>query len=390
MSEGKIKVLHAITRLDRGGSAENTLLTVAEANTDRYQVALVTGPSKGERSPTEAIARKRGVHFADAPHLVRNVNLLADLLAVWELWRLMRQGNYDIVHTHTSKAGLVGRLAARFAGVPIVIHTPHGHVFYGYFGPVVTQIFVWLERWAAGFSQRIISLTAKGAQDHIDFGIAAREKFAVIHSGIDFSSFDQAGLQPEAVRGELGIPLDGIVIGTLGRLTEIKGQDDLVEAFVTVRKLVDNPWLLLVGDGEEREMLLAQAERLGVADRLILAGWRQDIYAVLGAMDIFALPSHNEGMGKALVEAMYAGLPCVATRVGGVPELVSDDVGLLVEASSPPALAEALCQLARDPERRRRMGEAGRLRAADYSVEQMVIKIEALYEEVLAEKGIDR
>ena len=131
MSGDKIKVLHAITRLDRGGSAENTLLTVALANRDRYQVALVTGPTAGERSPTEALARDRGVEIADAPHLVRDVSPLADLRAVWELWRLIRLGQYDIVHTHNSKGGLVGRIAARLAGVPIVIHTPHGHVFYG-------------------------------------------------------------------------------------------------------------------------------------------------------------------------------------------------------------------------------------------------------------------
>lgn len=388
MSAEKIKVLHAITRLDLGGSAENTLLTVAEANTSRYQPALVTGPTVGARSPTEAIARERGVHFAAAPHLVRNVNPLADLRAVWELWRLIRKGNYDIVHTHTSKAGLVGRLAARLARVPVVIHTPHGHVFYGYFGPVITRIFVWLERWAAGFSDRVISLTAKGAQDHVDFGVAAREKFAVIHSGIDFSSYHASETSREAVRRELGIPADGLVIGTLGRLTAIKGQDDLVAAFAAVG--IDNAWLLLVGDGEERDALLVQARRLGVEDRLVLAGWRQDIYAVLGAMDIFALPSLNEGMGKALVEAMYAGLPCVATRVGGVPELLSDGVGLLVAASAPQELAVALRQLATDPEARRRMGEAGRHRALAYGVEQMVAKIEALYEEVLAEKDLGR
>jgi glycosyltransferase involved in cell wall biosynthesis len=390
MSGKKIKVLHAITRLDRGGSAENTLLTVSQANMDRYEVSLVTGPTEDERSSTEILARARGVHMAAAPHLVRNVSPFADLRAVWELWRLMRQGRFHIVHTHTSKAGLLGRLAARLAGVPIVIHTPHGHVFYGYFGPVVTRLFVWLERWAAGFSQRVISLTEKGAQDHVDFAIAAREKFAVIHSGINFPSFDPDGPSPQAVRAELGIPAEGMVFGTLGRLTAIKGQEDLIEAFAVVRERVDNAWLLLVGDGEEREALIAQAARLGVMDRMVLAGWRQDVYAVLAAMDIFALPSLNEGMGKALVEAMYARLPCVATRVGGVAELLADDVGLLVDASSPRELGAALSQLAGDAERRQQMGEAGRRRAADYSVEKMVAKIEALYEEVLAEKGLGR
>ena len=119
------------------------------------------------------------------------------------------------MHTHTSKAGLLGRVAARLAGVPIVIHTPHGHVFYGYFGPALTRLFVWLERWAAGFSQRVISLTEKGAQDHVDFAIAVREKFAVIRSGIDFSPFHQDGPSPQAVRAELGLLAEGMVVGNL-------------------------------------------------------------------------------------------------------------------------------------------------------------------------------
>lgn len=211
----------------------------------------------------------------------------------------------------------------------------------------------------------------------------------MIHSGIDFSPAREPGPDREAIRAELGINPNGLVIGTLGRLTAIKAQGDLVEAFAALRAQCENAWLLLVGDGEERQHLLAKARELGMQDRLVLPGWRQDIYAALGAMDIFALPSLNEGMGKALVEAMYAGLPCVATRVGGVPELVGDsEVGLLVEPSSPGELGRALIELAGDPERRRQMGEAGRRRAPEYGVEQMVIKIEALYEEVLAEKGL--
>ena len=169
-------------------------------------------------------------------------------------------------------------------------------------------------------------------------------------------------------------------------MTAIKGQGDLVEAFAQVE--TENALLLLVGDGEEREALLMRARELGLSERMVMAGWRSDIYAVLGAMDIFALPSLNEGMGKALVEAMYAGLPCVATRVGGVPELLADGVGVLVEARAPAELGAALAALAADPQARKDMAAAGRARAPAYGVEQMVAKIEALYEEVLAEKGL--
>jgi glycosyltransferase involved in cell wall biosynthesis len=384
-----VRVLHVITRLDRGGSAENTLLTVAGANRARFAVELATGPTQGPRSPTEARALQAGVKIIDIPHLVRAIRPFSDARALWQLYRAMRSGHYDIVHTHTSKAGLLGRLAARLARVPLVIHTPHGHVFYGYYGPFISGVFVRLERWAAAFFDCIIALTEKGAEDHIELGVAAREKFVVIHSGIEFPACQVLGIGRERLRAEWGIGADAFVIGTLGRLTAIKGQSDLIEAFALLRADIDQAYLLLIGDGEEREALGALADKLGVGARVVFAGWRTDIYAALAAMDLFALPSINEGMGKALVEAMYAGLPCVATRVGGVPELLRDgEEGFVVAAAAPQELAAALLKLARDGDLRVRCGAAGHERAAGYSAEAMIEKIETLYEELILDKGI--
>ncbi len=382
-------MLHVITRLDSGGSAENTLLTVAGANRGRFDVGLATGPTQGLRSPTEARARQAGVEFIDIPNLQRAIRPLSDARALWQLYRALQKGRYDIVHTHTSKAGLLGRLAARLARIPIVVHTPHGHVFYGYYGPFISGLFVRLERWAATFCDRIIALTAKGAEDHIELGVARREKFAVIHSGIEFPAREEVGLGREPLRAEWGIEADALVIGTLGRLTAIKGQNDLIKAFALLCEQVEDAYLLLVGDGEEREALVECTKNLGVSSRVIFAGWRTDIYAVLATMDLFALPSINEGMGKALVEAMYAGLPCVGTRVGGVPELLRDgDEGFVVAAAAPRELADALLKLARDGDLRMRCGAAGRRRAAAYSAESMIEKIEVLYEELIKDKGI--
>ncbi len=388
LSFEKVRVLHVITRLDRGGSAENVLLTLAGADRARFEVALASGPTRGPRSPTEARARQVAVEFFDVPSLVRAIRPFGDLRALWQLWRLMRRGHYDIVHTHTSKAGLLGRLAARLAGVPRVVHTPHGHVFYGYYGPLLSRTFVWAERWAAAWCQRIITLTEKGMQDHIELGVAARENFVVIHSGVDFSSACVASGGRAALRRELGIDLDGLVVGTLGRLTAIKGQADLLRAFALLSEQRVDLWLLLVGDGEERQALVELACELGITKQVCFAGWRQDIYTALAAMDIFALPSINEGMGKALVEAMYAGLPCVATRVGGVPELLREGCeGFIVEASAPRELAAALLKLACDGQLRQRCGEAGQKRASAYGVGEMVHKIEALYGELMCNEG---
>lgn len=383
-----VRLLHVITRLDPGGSAENTLLTVAGLNPDRYATSLAVGATRGEHSPTEAEARDRGVEFVDVPHLVRAVRPWCDLRAAVSLWRLCRRGRFAIVHTHTSKAGLLGRAAARLARVPVIVHTPHGHVFYGYYGALLTRMFVWLERLAARWCDCVVALTEADAAEHVRFGVAPRSHFRVIHSGVDFSAFDACAAGRAEARAALGVPLDGTVIATLGRLTSVKGQVDLVEAFAGVRSRGHDAFLALIGEGEERPSLETRARELGVADRVFLPGWRRDIATALKAVDVFALPSHNEGMGKALVEAMYAGLPCVATRVGGVPELISHgENGLLVRPGQPQELAAALVELVADPERRRRLGAAARERARAYSARAMVDKIEDLYEELMAVKG---
>jgi glycosyltransferase involved in cell wall biosynthesis len=389
MSRERIRVLHVITRLDRGGSAENTLLTVARMDVERFASSLAVGPTLEGSGSTEKQARANGVEFIDLPHLVRAIRLLDDLLAIGELWRLMRRGKYQVVHTHTSKGGLLGRIAARLAGVPVVVHTPHGHVFYGYYGRALTRLFIWLERWAVGFTDRLVALTRREVEEYETFGVAPGKKCAVIHSGIDFAPFASIEEAREEIRAELGIPQDGLVIGTVGRLTAIKGQADLVTAFARVRERVEGAYLLLIGEGEEHAMLQELARELGVDDRVLFAGWREDVHRALRGMDIFALPSYNEGMGKALVEGMYAGLPVVATAVGGVPELVEPGRnGLLVEPGCPGQLAAALLELAENEEKRKAWGTAAGERAAAFSVESMIGKIEELYEELLEEKGI--
>ncbi len=384
----RVRVLHVITRLERGGSTDNTLLTAAMADRQRYEVHVAAGPRPGAPSPLEQRAQQAEIRWIDVPDLCRAIRPLRDLRALLQLLRIVRNGRYDVVHTHTSKAGLLGRLAAWFGRVPCVIHTPHGHVFYGYYGPIISRFFVLLERLAARLCSRIVTLTERGARDHVEYGVAGPDKFAVVHSGIAFPEQSSWHQERDRLRAEWGIAAEATVIGTLGRLTAIKGQADLIVAFAELTEGGTDRWLLLVGDGEERAALEELATRCGVGDRLVWAGWRDDVYAALAAMDIFALPSINEGMGKALVEAMFVGLPCVATRVGGIPEIIRDgEEGMLVDPSSPLQLAAALGNLLADAELRTRCAAAARRRAVAYSAEAMVRSIERLYEEVLREKA---
>ena len=381
----RLRILHVITRLDRGGSAENTLLTVAGLDPERFDITLAVGPTAGDPGATEAEARRRGVRFFDVPHLVRAPRPASDLRALICLRRLMRDEAWDLVHTHTSKAGILGRWAAHRQGIPGIVHTPHGHVFYGYYGKAATKVFIHLERRAAHWCHRLVALTVADRDDNLRFGVGAPSQWDVIHSGVDFSSLNNTAADAAVIRNSLGIGLQDLVVGTLGRLTAVKGQQDLVRAFDMLLRVQPDARLLVVGDGEQESALRALATDLGVMRRTVFSGWRQDVGDVLRSVDIFALPSHNEGMGKALVEAMYLGRPVVATKVGGIPELITDGVeGILVPPRDPASLATALQRLAGDAGLRESLGRRAAIKALTYGSVPMVNKLSNLYEKLAA------
>ena len=389
----RIKVLHVITRFDKGGSAENTFLTVCGLDKGRYEVVLVKGPSpSGDADDPEVRAAQANLDACEARirvislrHLVRNLSPLSDLIAFCSLIRIIRQEQPRIVHTHTSKAGILGRWAAWLCRVPVIIHTPHGHVFWGYFGPLQTRLFILLEKWTARVTDAIVTLTPQEREDHLRFSIAPEEKFAVIHSGVDLGAFLTGPTQVEA-RSLLSIPQGETVIGTVGRLTAVKGQEVLIRAAGELIRRGERFFLVLLGDGELRGDLEQLAVSLGIAGQVRFLGWRPDVARVLAACDLFCFPSHNEGMGKALVEAMAMGKPIVASNIGGIRNIVRPgENGLLVPVRDVAAWAEAITRLCHDPETCRRMGEAGTRIAPRYSSEEMIKMVDRLYGKLLGE-----
>jgi glycosyltransferase involved in cell wall biosynthesis len=317
-------------------------------------------------------------------HLVRNLRPVSDLIAFCALLRIIRRERPNIVHTHTSKAGILGRWAAYLCRVPIIVHTPHGHVFWGYFNSLQTRLFILLERWTARITNAIVTLTPQEKEDHLCFHIAPEEKFAVIHSGINLETFLAASFQSAETKAVLGILPEMTVVGTVGRLTTVKGQDVLIRAASDLIRQGEKIVLLLLGEGELRRDLEELTFRLGIAERVRFLGWRSDVARVMSAFDIFCLPSRNEGMGKVLVEAMALGKAIVASDIGGIKDIVlHGENGLLVPVGDVEAWAEAIGRLCRDPERRRRMGDAGRLIAPRYSSDEMIKKIDQLYGKLL-------
>jgi glycosyltransferase involved in cell wall biosynthesis len=396
----KIKVIHVITRFDKGGSGEDTFLTVRELDKAYYDVVLVKGTSPPGNSgdlETEAVeaniaaAREHDVRLICLRHLVRDLQPFSDLAAFFSLLRIIRREKPHIVHTHTSKAGILGRWAAYFCRVPIIVHTPHGHVFWGYFNSWQTRLFILLERGTARITNAIVTITPQEKEDHLRFRIAPEEKFTVIHSGVDLGAFLAGCSQPAAVTAALGIPPETTVIGTVGRLTAVKGQETLIRAASELIRQGEKIFLVLLGDGELRQDLEQLTIRLGIAEHVHFPGWRSDVAQVMALFDIFCLPSLNEGMGKVLVEAMAMGKPIIASDIGGIRDMVrSGENGLLVPAGDAEALVEAIARLCRDPDGRRRMGDAGRQMAPCYSLEEMIKKIDELYGKLLSEKHIVR
>lgn len=387
----KIRVIHVLTRFDKGGSAENTCLTCLGLDPALYDIQLVVGASEEsgmgpeERACVEenlARLRARGVKILTLAGLVRRVSPVNDLVTLFALWRLFCRERPRIVHTHTSKAGILGRWAARLAGVPVVVHTPHGHVFWGYFGPARTRFFILLEKLSALVTDRLVMLTEQEKLDHLRVGIAPEERFVTIHSGVDLAPLAAAKAARSEARRELGIPEGAFAVGTVGRLTAVKGPGVLLEAARTVIERHPRSVFVFLGAGEMLEALQEKAAAMGIESRIRFAGWRPDAARMMSALDCFAFPSINEGMGKALVEAMALEKPVVASRVGGMIDLVDDGVnGFLVPPSDPGALADRILFYMENPETARRMAAKAAGTAAAYGAAAMVRKIESLYAE---------
>jgi glycosyltransferase involved in cell wall biosynthesis len=382
-----ISVMHVITRLTVGGSSENTVSMIEELERFGYASTLVLGPQS--EGPTVEDARRRGCRIVELDGLVREVSPARDVAAVGQLYRLFRRARPRIVHTHTSKAGFVGRLAAWLAGVPAVIHQPHGHIFYGYWSRPRTAMFVALERIAAHWTDTLVALTPREIEEHLERGIGRAAQYAVVPSGVPTRALREAAPARAAARARLGLSAEAYVVAGVGRFVPIKGFDLLVAALAELVARVPDAHVLLIGDGVERAALEAQAAALGVAGRLHISGAVTDVIGVLPAADVLAAPSRNEGMGRVLVEAMALGLPVVGTRVGGIADVIVDgECGFVVPPEDPGALADALVELGLDVARRGKLADGARPRAEAFSTTVAAGAMRALYDALVRSRRL--
>jgi glycosyltransferase involved in cell wall biosynthesis len=341
MSKQKpLKILHIITRLDSGGSAENTFLTAIGMSQRGHTSEIVSGYSDIPTSAYEKRALETGVKITRMNCIVRSPSLINDIMAIGRLFLFVRKGGYDIVHTHTSKAGITGRIAAKLAGARCIVHTPHGHIFYGYFSAPLTAVFVYLERFVGSFTDALITLTQAEKRDYLLRNIGTPDRIFPIYSGIDLAPFMHPLHTRSEMRKELGLNESHFVAGTVARLDNIKNHHLIVSAALRLKNSFPDIRFVFVGDGELRDELAARIEAHGMKDRFIFTGWRNDIPDLLAAFDIFIMCSKNEGMGRAFVEAQAAGVPVIGTRVGGVAEVLDEGrTGYLVDPDNPDELA---------------------------------------------------
>jgi len=389
-----IHVLRVIARLNMGGPALHVAYLSAGLAERGYETTLVAGSlARGEDSMA-FVAERLGLHVERIPDLSREISPLRDLRSALTLARLIRRERPDILHTHTAKAGAVGRIAAILAGEArprIVVHTFHGHVLRGYFGPLKATAFRLLERWLARRSTALIAVSPQVRDDLVALGVAPAEKFAVVRLGIELAERTATdSVDAAEQRRRLGIPEEAFVVGWIGRMTGVKRADDVLLAFKELRDRGVAGRLCLVGDGPDRDALEQRAHDLGIMRETLFLGYQENVAPFYAAFDAMVLPSANEGTPVSAIEALAAGRPVVATRVGGVPDVVRDgEDGFLVDPGDVDALAERLAELARDAELRARFGAAGRDRVLPrYAVSRLVEDVDRLYRSLLAANGM--
>jgi glycosyltransferase involved in cell wall biosynthesis len=380
-----IRVLHPITRLIVGGAQENTIYTAFLLDKSRYYVEIISGSQTGSEGSLIGEVRARNIPLTILPHMLRQPNPYHDILCLCKLTRFIRQGKYAIVHTHSSKAGILGRLAARMAGVPIIIHTVHGWSFHAHMHPVVRNIYIYLERWIARYTDTLVTVAQQDIEKGLKYGIGRPEQYRLVRSAIPLDEFDPGQVDRDTVRAELDISKEAYVLGNVGRFSSQKNPLDWVRVAGRVGRSLPECRFLLVGDGplniEVKKALIEE----GIMDRTILTGLRRDVPRLMVAMDVFLITSLWEGLPRVIPQAMAMGLPVVANAVDGSSEaVVPGETGYLCPPGALEEMADRCIELLRDPIKRLAMGKRAQVYASkEFDVRQMVAQIDAVYTDLL-------
>ena len=374
--KSKIKILHVITHLPIGGAQDNTLYTVELLDKEKYDISLCCNLD-GEL--VERAKKVEAVKLFDIPFLGREVSPYRDIRAFLSLYKLFKEEDFTIIHTHSSKAGLLARLAAVLNKTPIVIHTIHGFAFNDFMNGLKKNFFIYLEKLLAKWTDVLITVSNLNKKKIIDLNIAHENKIKNIYSGIDLSLFTNK--RNDDFRKELNLENDHLLLGSVGRLSDQKDPITMIEAFGIISKPFPNAHLALVGDGELKGKILEKIDQLKLDGKVHLTGNKNNPWSVYHSMDLFIMSSIYEGLGRSITEALSCGVPVVCTDVEGVPEIVRDNItGILVPPKDSNKLADGIIRTLNDMETAKKMAEEGRRFVNDnFDVNKMVNDIDGLY-----------
>jgi glycosyltransferase involved in cell wall biosynthesis len=390
-SARKIRVLRVIARLNLGGPAYHVSLLSARLDPARYDTVLAIGRVPALEESFEDVAVRYGARLQTVEGLGPDIRPLSDLRAMIALTRLIRRLRPDIVHTHTAKAGVLGRIAVVLARGrrPVVLHTYHGHVLEGYFGPVTNRLYRAIERALARVTDCLIGVSQATVDDLVRLGIAPRERFRVVPLGLDLDQFlDLRQSDGLDFRRTLDVGPDEVLLVYVGRLEPIKRLDVMLRAFARARRAGEPVRLAVVGDGAMRRSLATLAGELGLTHHVHFLGYRRDLEAIVAGADIAVLTSDNEGTPVFLIEAAAGGRPAVATLVGGVPDIVTEDTGALAAPGDEAGLAAGIVRLSGDRALRERMGRNARERVHErYRSSRLLEDVDATYGELMQRRS---
>ncbi len=383
-----MRIVHVITRLILGGAQENTLLTV-EGLHHRHgdDVTLIAGPAEGPEGDLFDRARRQGLRVEVMPELVRAIRPGTDVRAYRELRRSIRRLKPEVVHTHSSKAGIVGRVAAWDERVPAVVHTIHGLPFGPSETPLKNRVYIALERMAARRCHAIVSVCDAMTAQALAAKVGKPEQYLTVYSGMDVDAFLSPAESREDVRRELGLEPSDVAFATVARLFERKGHDDILAAAPAVLSINPNVRFVFIGDGILRDRLKAEAERSGIGHAIRFTGLvpPDRIPGLLNAVDAVVHPSLREGLARVLPQALLVGRPVISYDVDGAREVVLPETGILLKTKDFDGLKAGILKLAADPALRRSMGEEGRRRFAhQFRQETMTDQLRLLYERLLS------
>ena len=368
-----------------GPSRHVTILTAR--GVPEFDCALLAGSTEGREGSMAGEADRVGISVVRVPHLRRSLSPVADILAFAWLLSYFRRERPAIVATHMAKAGTLGRIAAALTGVPVIVHTFHGHVLDGYFGPVTTAFFLGVERLLSRVTTQFIAISPEIAAD-LDRLRIGRGKTSIVRLGLELDYLTKPA--EGRLRRELGVPVGAPLVGIVGRLVPIKALDLFVEAASIVVGSHPEAHFAIVGDGELWEQLHTDVQSRGLGQNVHFMGWRGDLAAVYSDLDLVVCCSKNEGTPVSLIEACAAGRAVIGTQVGGIPDIIAaGENGLLVPSGDAVALAGAVQELIADPGRRRSMGLAGRAMVMEkHSADRMVRELKDVYVRLLERAGL--